>query len=229
MRQPVITTSRRGFARIAVCLTTLAAQAGVAQAETVEYRLLDEQGRPVPEAVLEWEPLTAAEPVPARDAIMDQVNRQFSPVVLAIPLGSSVSFPNNDNIRHHVYSFSPAKAFELKLYADTPGEPLVFDQPGVVVLGCNIHDNMVGYIYVGQHFASSDEQGRLQAPAPEDWQQAWVWHPRLSPDGHQRLPLSDKLLPSQADGTWQIRLPLTLPVEKTDSVPPKNRFNRFVQ
>ena len=77
--------------------------------------------------------------------------------------GTSVAFPNSDNIRHHVYSFSLAKRFELRLYQGTQSAPVVFDSPGVVVLGCNIHDWMVGYIYVtdDSRFAVSDEHGRV--------------------------------------------------------------------
>ena len=85
---------------------------------------------------------------PAKAASMDQVNKEFVPFVLPVQLGAEVRFPNKDNIRHHVYSFSPAKAFELKLYSGVPSKPVMFDKPGAVALGCNIHDTMVGYIYV---------------------------------------------------------------------------------
>ncbi len=79
---------------------------------------------------------------------MDQVDRQFSPYVLAVHTGTRVLFVNNDSVAHQVYSFSPAKRFELALYHGKPREPVVFDQPGIVTVGCNIHDNMVGYLYV---------------------------------------------------------------------------------
>jgi plastocyanin len=77
-----------------------------------------------------------------------QVAKQFVPSVLVVPLGSSVHFPNRDTVRHHVYSFSPAKTFELKLYTGTPANPVLFDKPGVVVLGCNIHDHMAAWVLV---------------------------------------------------------------------------------
>ena len=79
---------------------------------------------------------------------MDQRNRQFEPHVLAVRQNTKVRFPNSDDIRHHVYSFSPAKTFELRLYHGTQADPVLFDKPGRVVLGCNIHDAMLGYIYV---------------------------------------------------------------------------------
>lgn len=81
-------------------------------------------------------------------AIVDQINKQFAAQVSVVETGTAVSFPNKDNIRHHVYSFSSAKPFELKLYSGKPSNPVVFDRPGVVTLGCNIHDQMLGYVLV---------------------------------------------------------------------------------
>jgi plastocyanin len=94
---------------------------------------------------------------------------QFSPMVIAVEQGQSVNFPNSDNIRHHVYSFSKAKRFETKLYANKPEAPVVFNQPGLVVLGCNIHDSMVGYIFVSpwQDFGVSNIHGVANINAPE--------------------------------------------------------------
>ena len=85
---------------------------------------------------------------PGSTAIVDQVNKQFVPQVSVVEAGTAISFPNKDNIRHHVYSFSAAKTFELKLYSGKPSNPVVFDHPGVVTLGCNIHDVMLGYVVV---------------------------------------------------------------------------------
>ncbi|HET7292326.1 MAG TPA: methylamine utilization protein [Vicinamibacteria bacterium] len=85
---------------------------------------------------------------PPRDAVMDQKDRRFVPHVLAVQTGAAVAFPNSDNVRHQVYSFSPAKKFQLPLYEGTPRKPVVFDKAGVVALGCNIHDRMSAYIVV---------------------------------------------------------------------------------
>ena len=65
-----------------------------------------------------------------------------------VTVGTAVSFPNRDTVRHHVYSFSPMKKFEIKLYVGTPAAPVVFDQPGIAVLGCNIHDQMTAWVLV---------------------------------------------------------------------------------
>jgi hypothetical protein len=79
---------------------------------------------------------------------MAQQNMQFQPFVLIVPTGAEVSFPNLDVVLHHVYSFSSAKTFELKLYGHDETRKVRFDKPGVVAVGCNIHDSMVGFIRV---------------------------------------------------------------------------------
>ena len=96
-------------------------------------------------------------------------------------VGTSVSFPNNDNVRHQVYSFSPAKRFELQLYAGVPAQPIVFDKPGVVVLGCNIHDWMIGYVYVSEspYFAKTGANGKARITnLPPRAYIVRVWHPQ---------------------------------------------------
>ncbi len=153
------------------------------QAAGLTAELVDSQGQPLANAVLTLRgaPGTAAA---AGQATMDQRSQQFAPNVLAVRTGTAVSFPNSDNIRHHVYSFSLAKRFELRLYQGTPSEPVIFDKPGVVVLGCNIHDWMVGYVYVTDDpwFAVSDEQGRLSIDQlPAGSYSVSLWHPQ-APD-----------------------------------------------
>jgi hypothetical protein len=115
---------------------------------------------------------------------MDQAHNAFVPHVLVVQTGTSVLFPNNDVVSHHVYSFSPAKTFELGLYKGNPHPPLVFDRPGVVVLGCNIHDGMLGYILVVDtpHFALTDAQGALALDGlGADDYALHLWTPRLRP------------------------------------------------
>jgi plastocyanin len=121
-------------------------------------------------------------------AVMDQQEMRFVPSVLAVRTGTSVTFPNRDDIRHQVYSFSPTKRFELRLYQGTPSEPVVFDKPGLVVLGCNIHDWMVGYIYVTDDpwFAVSDAQGKVSFDdLPAGDYRVTLWHSAL-PDMQPR-------------------------------------------
>ena len=99
-----------------------------------------------------------------RAAIMDQQHMQFVPRVLVIQTGTGVEFPNSDQIQHQVYSFSAPKTFKLSLYAGHKYPPVIFDRPGLVTLGCNIHDGMIGYIYVtdSPFFGRSDDAGQLQ-------------------------------------------------------------------
>src|SRR5204863_937520 len=103
-------------------------------------------------------------PMRRRDAAVAQKDKTFIPFVTVVQTGTPVQFPNQDPIRHHVYSFSPPKPFEIKLYAGTPVAPIVFDKPGEVVLGCNIHDHMLAYIYVVDtpYFGKTGKDGRAR-------------------------------------------------------------------
>ncbi|MDP3365352.1 MAG: methylamine utilization protein [Pseudomonas sp.] len=151
----------------------------LAHAAALQAELVDAAGQPLADAVISLRgPLHAPQALPP--ARMDQRNKQFQPHVLAVRTGTSVSFPNSDDIRHQVYSFSPAKRFELRLYQGTPSDPVLFDKPGLVVLGCNIHDWMLGYIYVTDDpwFAVSDEHGRAAiAELPAGRYAVTLWHP----------------------------------------------------
>lgn len=152
-------------------------------AATLTARVVDQQGNPLPNAVLTLQGPPGKSPVPLK-ADMDQHDQEFVPRVLAVHSNTLVKFPNSDNIRHQVYSFSPAKRFELRLYSGTPSDPLLFDKPGVVVLGCNIHDWMLGYIYVTDEpwFAVSDANGVVKFDEmPAGRYSATVWHPK-TPD-----------------------------------------------
>ena len=115
---------------------------------------------------------------------MDQVNKQFAPHMLVVQQGAQVSFPNSDSIKHHVYSFSSAKTFELKLYSQQMETSILFDRTGVIELGCNIHDWMLGYIYVVDtpYFAQSDSDGSTLIEAPSGQYTISVWHPRMQDD-----------------------------------------------
>jgi hypothetical protein len=113
---------------------------------------------------------------------MSQFQRQFQPRVLAVTVGTPISFPNRDSVRHHVYSFSPAKPFEIRLYGGSSPPPVVFDKPGVVVLGCNIHDNMAGWIVVLEtpYQVRTDAKGTgVISDVPAGSYQLRVWHPVL--------------------------------------------------
>lgn len=158
----------------------LALAAWPALAAPLDVHVADAAGKPVIEAAVYAEPLGGKAPKGKLAAIIDQVDKEFVPLVTVMQVGTQVRFPNKDNIRHHVYSFSPAKVFDLKLYSGTPSEPVVFDKPGQVVLGCNIHDWMIAYALVVDTpwFAKTDEHGqaKLDELPPGDYTLK-VWHP----------------------------------------------------
>ncbi len=148
-------------------------------AQTLQLRF-EHDGQPVADVAVI---VTAQQPISVphqTTAIIDQVQKQFTPYVSVIQTGSKVSFPNKDNIRHHVYSFSPAKPFELKLYSGTPSQPVVFDKAGTVVLGCNIHDWMLAYVLVVDtpFFAVSGKDGVVALnELPAAAYRVQIWHP----------------------------------------------------
>lgn len=116
------------------------------------------------------------------EAVMDQIDQDFKPHVLPVLRGTSVRFPNSDDTRHQVYSFSQTKTFELDLYHGETAQPVTFDQTGVATLGCNIHDWMLGYILVldTPAFSRTDDAGDARiADLPAGRYRVELWHPRL--------------------------------------------------
>ncbi len=164
-------------------LLLLALAAGSAAGAAVPVRVLDTDGKPVPEAVVFVYDVPGKKfPPPAAPYIVDQVDKEFVPHLRPILAGGRVRFPNKDNIHHHLYSFSSAKTFELPLYKGELTNPVTFAKTGVVKLGCNIHDWMSGVILVLQnpYFAVTDAQGaaRLDQP-PGGPVEVAVFHERL--------------------------------------------------
>ncbi len=154
-----------------------------AAAATLDATVKDARGNGVKDAVVYAIP--EGRPVPParnRSAVMDQKNRTFIPHVLPVQTGTKVQFPNSDDIRHHVYSFSPAKPFQLPLYEGTPATPELFDRAGVVTLGCNIHDQMSAYIVIVDtpHFGKTAAGGKtsLQDLEPGRYT-VRVWYPDM--------------------------------------------------
>ncbi|MDD4915902.1 MAG: methylamine utilization protein [Methylococcales bacterium] len=159
---------------------TLAAQAAALVGEVT-----DQSGQPLADAVVAAFPVRGLpSPASPATAVLDQRNREFIPHVLVVRTGTEVSFPNHDHIRHHVYSFSPAKRFEIKLYQGTPPDPVRFDTAGVAALGCNIHDWMLAYILVtdSPYFTLTDSQGRWRLELPDDAYRLSLWHPDMEQD-----------------------------------------------
>jgi plastocyanin len=155
-----------------------------AAASDVAGTVNDDGGKSAQDAVVYLLPADGKAPEVKKNTfgIMDQIKMQFVPRVLPVQTGTQVKFPNSDNILHHVYSFSPAKKFELPLYKGKTADPVLFDKPGVVVLGCNIHDWMIGYILVVDtpYFAKTGKDGHysISGVPPGDYR-AFAWHPDM--------------------------------------------------
>lgn len=164
--------------KAAIILVGLSLAALPGAAASIDIVVKDGKGALLEDAVA-WAVPRFATPPRKAPAAIEQINKTFVPLVTVIETGTLVRFPNRDEIRHHIYSFSPAKVFEIKLYAGTPAEPLLFDKPGVVVLGCNIHDHMIAYVAIvdSPHFAKMPRQGRarLEGLAAGDYD-VHVWH-----------------------------------------------------
>ena len=163
------------------CLGLIASSWGA----TLTVTVLLADGHPLGGVVVTAHPTTGpTHPAHPVTAIMDQVNRAFSPDLLVIPVESSVAFPNSDSVSHQIYSFSPAKRFQLPLYRGKPYPPVIFDQAGLVTLGCNIHDEMLAYVVVtdAPFFGRTNTTGKWSADVPDGGYRVSLWHPRIRDD-----------------------------------------------
>ena len=182
----------------------LAAPLGAAP---LSVRVVDGSGRPVRDAVVTLYPAAGVRaPRPGGHYVVSQKNIQFHPFLTIIPVGADVSFPNFDSTKHHVYSFSPAKRFELKLFARDQSRTVRFDKPGVIALGCNIHDQMSAFIVATDSVwtARTNAQGMaVFADAPGGSGRVTVWHPYLRAPGGA---VQQALGPAQRSLAFAVRL-----------------------
>lgn len=171
------------FLSLALTASSFAASGGVSVAVT------DGSGKPLPDAVVSLIPLDTALPpaVPsaadAKPVEIAQIGEQYRPFVTVVRTGTRVEFPNKDEVQHHIYSVSKAKRFEKPLYESGSSESVLFDQPGVITLGCNIHDWMVAYVLVVDtaYFAKSDAAGLGSVTGlPPGRYTLDIWHPRIT-------------------------------------------------
>lgn len=180
------------------------------QALPWSVQVRDAKGQPLANAVIAVELKGQPSRLPAGSktlAQMEQRSRQFQPFVLAVQTGTPVNFPNFDTVRHHVYSFSAAKKFDVKLYSGTPAEPIVFDKPGVATLGCNIHDSMSAHVVVVDTplFGKTDASGLLKLDLPAGEHVLRYWHP-----GFKQPQLREQTLNVSGTGNNQLELSLSL-------------------
>jgi len=201
------------LASFAVSVALLAG-ACAAVAAGVSVLVTDAAGEPLTDAVVTLEPVGAKAAVkPMAGVQIAQHHLQFDPPLTVVTVGTPVAFPNQDTVRHHVYSFSPAKTFQLKLYSGVPHDPVVFDKPGVAVLGCNIHDQMVAWVvvvdtpYVGRTTAGG--RARIDG-VPAGSYELHAWHASLA---EGTPPAALALAVGAADVEQRIRLGATGPAK----------------
>lgn len=196
------------MARTIIIFLLAAVYAVPTVATPLSVRVVDARGRPVRDAVVTLRPIgVAARPATASGSYsVSQKGMQFHPFVSVVPVGASVSFPNRDATKHHVYSFSPAKRFELKLFARDQSRSVRFDKPGVIALGCNIHDSMSAFIVVTDSpwTARTDGKGVVQfANAPNAAARLSVWHPYLRAPGNM---LVKRIAPGRRSESFAVNL-----------------------
>jgi plastocyanin len=177
------------------CAATIS---GSMAAASLTVQVMDSAGKPLADAAVFLESKEArAAAKPGREVAVEQVALQFKPRMSIVTTGTAVSFPNHDKVRHHVYSFSPVKNFELKLYTGTPATPVVFDRSGIALLGCNIHDNMTAWVVVVDtpYFGRTGADGRVALEGvPRGSYQLRTWHtsqPVGAPASEQTVAVAD--------------------------------------
>ncbi len=198
-------TISRALAGLA--LVAAAGMFSVANAGNLSVQVVDTGGKPVRDAVVTFQP-SGATSAPAGGKggpyIMAQKNIKFAPFVLAVPQGATVSFPNQDRVNHHVYSFSPAQPFQLPLYGSGQARSVKFDHAGTIALGCNIHDSMSAYIRVvdAPYFATTGDDGRVVLKdVPAGAGMLGVWQPLMDVASHA---VSQPLTMSGADAAQTV-------------------------
>ncbi len=172
-------------------LLSLCTAGGMTAAGSLTVTVKTAKGELLADAVVSLTPLDHTPTlVPATDTVIAQEDKEYEPFVTPVVVGTRVVFPNRDSIQHHIYSLSKPKRFEKPLYASGAEESVVFDQPGVVVLGCNIHDWMAAYVLVltTPYFAKTSDSGRIElAGLPAGRYQLEAWHPRVTKPDRREL------------------------------------------
>ncbi len=210
---------------VALLLAAWLGAPAVGQAASLTLTLTDQEGKPVDDAVVYVLTIDRQHQVSMPQTVeVGQLNEMFVPHVRATTIGSLVNFPNSDHVQHHVYSFSEAKTFEVPLYSGVPTEPTLFDKAGLVTLGCNIHDHMLGYILVldtpwfAEVHAGSGRVDNL--PAGELALE--IWHPRLAGDA-----VIARTLTVGADENTALELQVELRPERTVRRAPRRGNSRY--
>ncbi len=212
-------TMSRLAASLMVPVALAMPRAGVAA--IVEVQVNDSQGKPVGDIAVYAMPAIGAPEARGKTVAIEQVDREFVPYITILQTGTVATFPNRDPIQHHVYSFSPAKSFEIKLYSGKSPSEVLFDKAGIVTLGCNIHDWMIGYVLVisTPYFAKTDASGkaRLRDIAAGGYA-IHAWHPQ------QRVAVEPRALALEPGAIAAVQLTLDVVPRKPKYKPPLDRL-----
>ncbi len=179
----------RALAASLAAFLCLGANGANALATDLDATVRTPAGQPVEDAVVVMEPIAGTAPKHRKTATIAQRDREFMPYVTVVQTGALVDFPNQDPVKHHIYSFSKAKLLEIKLYAGKAVQPVLFDKAGEVALGCNIHDWMEAYVLVvnSPYFAKTGSDGKaLVRDLPAGPYRLRLWHPRQKAEGPLR-------------------------------------------
>lgn len=206
--------------RLFLAAILLQAFAAPLTAADLSVQIKGADGKPVRDAVVAVHLVGAATPLPRSGGsyAIDQQNIQFHPFVTVVPVGAKVSFLNHDSVRHQVYSFSPAKRFELRLEQRQQDRVVTFDKPGVVPLGCNIHDRMIAFIdVVDTPWAiKTDANGMaIMRGLPAGQVSVDVWHPYMRAAGNhaaRQMTLTEGA-PNHAELVTPLRAPPQPPAQ----------------
>lgn len=200
-------TARIVLAALVLC----AAFDARAHAASLDINVVDTKGKAARDVVVTLMPERGRIDARAPErGVIDQRRETYLPLVTIIRVGGSLIFTNNDTTMHQVYSFSPIKQFQLETDRGQTSKPVIFEKPGVAAIGCNIHDNMVAYVFVSDApFAVlSDANGHARlSDIPQGSYRARIWHPNL-PAG--KTPPSVTVAVGEKNGNLTLALPIAL-------------------
>jgi plastocyanin len=210
------TTALRRLVMIALPLL-----AAGAQASGIAVQVQDAAGKVVPDTVIYAESEAPASGKPGT-AEIEQRGLKFVPLVTVVQTGTTIHFPNNDKVRHHIYSFSPAHKFDQKLYSGQSASPQLFDKAGTVVLGCNIHDKMLAFVKVVDtpYFAKTDGSGNARIELAPGKYTVKAWHYNAA--GGQTVEQVMVVKPGEAPTTAVFRVTMKPPVTDADAASNSN-------
>lgn len=188
----------------------------------IAVKAVDAKNNPLRGSVIYAMPATGKAPAVEKGkmAMMDQLNKEFIPIIMAVQTGTAVSFPNSDSIHHHVYSISPVKKFELPLYIGSPANSTVFDKPGIVAIGCNIHDWMLAYIIVVDtpYFTVTGEDGRGKIKdIPTGPYKLMAWHYRMK-GTPEATAVDAQVSPDGSEKTFTLNLKPEFKIQRAPSI-----------